>query len=88
MRDPGKVRPQMAELSIDGMRVGLVIIDEFWGLEGCEQLHVTPQFGGLIGDEQPRVVQFAELDLAGGVAFPRSPSARPWLRAKKGRARQ
>lgn len=88
MRDPGKVRnSQVAELSIDGVRIALVVIDEFFGLDDSEELRVAPREVGLFGLDRSPVALFNE-PAPGCAVVPRSRSTRPWLRAKKGRARQ
>lgn len=68
---------------VNGRIVGQVIIDEWFGMDLGEEVTVTPREGGLLG-----LAQFDKPIVAGSAALPRSRSTKPWLRAKKGRARQ
>jgi hypothetical protein len=66
-----------------GRIVGQVIIDEWFGMDLGEEVTVEPREGGLFG--------LAQLDkpiVVGSAVVPRSCATKPWLRAKKGRARQ
>ncbi|MFV3289138.1 hypothetical protein ACNFBR_10395 [Pseudomonas sp. NY11955] len=68
---------------VRGRIVGQVIIDEWFGLDLGEEVTVEPREGGLFGLEQ-----FDKTIVAGSAVVPRSRATKPWLRAKKGRARQ
>lgn len=68
---------------VNGRIVGQVIIDEWFGMDLGEEVTVAPQEGGLFGLEQ-----FDKPIVAGRAVVPRSRATQPWLRAKKGRARQ
>ena len=68
---------------VRGRIVGQVIIDEWFGLDLGEEVTVEPQKGGLFG-----LAQFDKPTVAGSAVVPRSRATKPWLRAKKGRARQ
>ena len=73
---------------LTGRAIGQVIIDEWFGVDLGEELTVVPREGGLLGSDQPAVVQFDELTSTDGPVVTRGRTARPWLRAKKGRSRQ
>lgn len=66
-----------------GRIVGQVIIDEWFGMDLGEEVTVEPREGGLFGHDL-----FAKPIVAGSADVPRSRTTRPWLRGKKGRARQ
>lgn len=68
---------------LNGRIVGQVIIDEWFGVDLGEEVTVAPREGGLFG-----LQQFDKPMVAGSAVVPRSRAAKPWLRAKKGRARQ
>ncbi|MNH47742.1 hypothetical protein D3C79_1111430 [compost metagenome] len=60
-----------------------MIIDEWYGMDLGEEVNLAPREGGLFGLEQ-----FDKPTVAGSAVVPRSRATQPWLRAKKGRARQ
>ncbi|MGF6392150.1 hypothetical protein [Pseudomonas plecoglossicida] len=68
---------------LNGRIVGQVIIDEWFGIDLGEEVTVAPREGGLFGLEQ-----FDKPIVAGSAVVPRSRATKPWLRARKGRARQ
>ncbi|MCA4074859.1 hypothetical protein LD001_05875 [Pseudomonas kurunegalensis] len=68
---------------LNGRIVGQVIIDEWFGMDLGEEVTVETGEGGLFG-----LSQFEKPVVAGSAVMPRSRAAKPWLRAKKGRARQ
>ncbi|MFG0272340.1 hypothetical protein [Pseudomonas sp. zjy_14] len=68
---------------LNGRIVGQVIIDGWFGVDLGEEVTVAPREGGLFG-----LQQFDKPIVAGSAVVPRSRAAKPWLRAKKGRARQ
>ena len=68
---------------VRGRIVGQVIIDEWFGLDLGEEVTMEPREGGLFGPQQ-----FDKPIVAGSSVVPRGRAAKPWLRAKKGRARQ
>lgn len=69
--------------SLEGRAIGQVIIDEWFGVDLGEEVTVSPREGGLFG-----LQQFDKPVVAGIAVVPRSRASKPWLRAKKGRARQ
>ena len=69
--------------SLEGRAIGQVIIDEWFGVDLGEEVAVVPREGGLFGLEQ-----IDKPILAGSAVVPRSRATKPWLRAKKGRARR
>lgn len=68
---------------LDGRAIGKVIIDEWFGMDRGEEVTVEPREGGLFGLEP-----FDKPIAAGSAEVPPGRATRPWLRAKKGRARQ
>ncbi|MFV3288499.1 hypothetical protein ACNFBR_07165 [Pseudomonas sp. NY11955] len=68
---------------LEGRAIGRVIIDEWFGVDLGEEVTVSPREGGLFG-----LQQFDKSVVAGSAVVPRSRATQPWLRAKKGRARQ
>ncbi|MGC9742275.1 hypothetical protein OGV25_13600 [Pseudomonas sp. P1B16] len=68
---------------VDGQIIGQVIIDEWFGMDLGEEVTVTPREGGLFGLDE-----FDKAIVNGSAVVPRSRATKPWLRAKKGRARQ
>jgi len=71
---------------LEGRAIGQVIIDEWFGVDLGEEVTDGPRPVGLFGQGQPEVVQFDKLTVANSAVAPRIRSARPWLRAKKGRS--
>ncbi|USS53676.1 hypothetical protein [Pseudomonas kermanshahensis] len=68
---------------LEGRAIGQVIIDEWFGVDLGEELTDAPRRVGLFGQEQ-----FEKPVVAGSAVLPRSRATKPWLRAKKGRARR
>lgn len=68
---------------LEGRAIGQVIIDEWFGVDLGEEVTVAPREGGLFG-----VQQFDKPTVVDSAVVPRSRATKPWLRAKKGRARQ
>lgn len=68
---------------LNGRAIGQVIIDEWFGVDLGEEVTVEPREGGLLGLEQ-----FDKPIVAGSAVVPRSRATKPWLRARKGRARR
>jgi hypothetical protein len=68
---------------LEGRAIGQVIIDECFGVDLGEEVNVVPREGGLFG-----LQQFDKPIVAGSAVVPSSRATKPWLRAKKGRARQ
>jgi len=68
---------------LEGRAIGQVIIDEWFGVDLGEELVDEPRRVGLFGLDQ-----FDKPIVAGSAVVPRRRATKPWLRAKKGRARQ
>ena len=68
---------------LEDRAIGQVIIDEWFGIDLGEEVTVEPREGGLCG-----LQQFDKPTVAGSAVVPSSRATKPWLRAKKGRARQ
>jgi hypothetical protein len=70
---------------LNGRAIGQVIIDEWFDVDLGEEVTVVPRQGGLLGDH-PGALRLDEMAVAGSTVAPCRRSARPWLRAKKGRS--
>lgn len=68
---------------LDGRAIWQVIIDEWFGVGFGQEVTVEPREGGLFGLEQ-----FDKPIAAGSAVVPRNRATKPWLPAKKGRARR
>ncbi|MBA6058102.1 hypothetical protein [Pseudomonas juntendi] len=68
---------------LEGRDLGQVIIDEWFGVDLGEEVTLELREGGLFG-----LQQYDNPIVAGSSVVPRSRATKPWLRAKKGRARQ
>lgn len=68
---------------LEGRDIGQVIIDEWFGVDLGEEVTDEPRPVGLFGLEH-----LEKPIVTGSAVVPRSRTAKPWLKAKKGRVRQ